>query len=143
MRWGIRFTLLAAVLALAVPAGGGVAASAPSYEEGPIYQPAPPPRAPGIRFAGLRLNRHSGTAIVFVRVPGPGRAIVHGRGVRRLVRVVGQARRLALPVRPKVRLMRYLERHGKGRIRVLVTFKPDDASEATTIERPVVLKRRP
>jgi hypothetical protein len=96
---------------------------------------------PRLRFDGLRLNRRSGTAIVFVRVPGAGRAILHGRGIRRRVRVADQARRLWLPVKPKRLLMRYLEHHRKGRIRALVTFKPADGGVSQTIEKVVALRR--
>ncbi len=95
-----------------------------------------------IRFNGLRLNRRSGTAVLFVRVPGPGRVILHGRGVRRLVRVARREhQRVRLPIRPKVRLMRYLKGHGKARIRVEVTFKPDGGIPKT-IEKVVVLRRK-
>jgi NHL repeat-containing protein len=106
-----------------------------------VAPPTPVVASNAIRFDGLRLNRRSGTATVFVRVPGPGRVILHGRGLRRLARSAGQARRLGLFVRPKVRLMRFLRRHGKGRIRVEATFKPD-RGEPKTIERVVVLRRK-
>jgi hypothetical protein len=140
VRWGIGLVALAAFFGLVMP-GGSVAASGPTYEDAPAPIYAPPPRGPRFHFAGLRRNLRSGTAIVFVRVPGPGRVIVHGRGVRRLARVVRRPKRLRLPVRPKVRLMHYLKRHRKGRIRVLVTFRPDEG-DPTTIERPIALKRR-
>ena len=142
MKWGLTVALLSVLgLGLVVP-GGVVADSGPVYETapGPVYE-VPPPRRPRLRFAGLRLNRHSGTAIVFVRVPGPGRVILHGRGIRRRARVVEQARRLWLPLRPKVRLMRYLRRRRKGRVRAAVTFRPDDGAAPQTIEKAVVLRR--
>jgi hypothetical protein len=132
--------VLAVVLGLVVP-GGSEADSGPTYEEAPVYAPAPPTRKPRLHFAGFRRNLRSGTAILFVQVPGPGRVILHGRGIRRRVRYVGQAKRLRLVVRPKVRLMHYLKHHRKGRIRVLVTFRPNEG-EAETIERPIALKRR-
>jgi hypothetical protein len=136
--------LPAGALLLALP-GSAVAAGGPAYETAPapIYTPAPPSAGAGsrgFRFSGLRLNRRNGRAIVFVRVPGPGRVILRGRGVRRLVRVVRQAKRVRLPVRPKVRLMHYLKHHRKARIRVEVTFKPDGGTPKT-IEKVVVLKR--
>lgn len=142
MRWGIGLAALAVVLGLALP-GSVAAASGPTYEEAPppTYESAPPLGKPRLHFAGLRRNLRSGTAILFVRVPGPGRVILHGRGIRRVVRVVHRAKRLRLVVRPKVRLMHYLKRHRKGRIRVLVTFRPDEGDPAT-IERPIALKRR-
>ncbi len=142
MKWGLTVALLS-VLGLGLAGGGGVAeGSGPVYETapGPVYE-IPPPRKARFHFAGLRLNRHSGTAIVFVRVPGAGRAILHGRGIRRRVRVAGRARRLWLPVGPKVRLMHYLRRRRKGRIRVAATFRPDDGGAPQTIEKVVVLRR--
>jgi hypothetical protein len=136
MRWGIRFALLSTALGLAL-SGGAAAADEPVYEEAPIYSPAP--ESGKVRFSGLQLNRNSGTAVVFVRVPGPGRAILHGRGVRRLVRSARQATVVGLPVKPKVRLRLFLKRHGKGHIRVEATFKPTGGTPST-IERPIVLR---
>ena len=135
--------MLSVVLGLALP-GRVAAASGPTYEPAPapIYEPAPPLRKPRLHFAGFRRNLRSGTAILFVRVPGPGRVILHGRGIRRLVRVVHRAKRLRLVVRPKVRLMHYLKRHRKGMIRAAITFRPDDGSASQKIERPIALKRR-
>jgi len=92
------------------------------------------------RFAGLVKNRSNGTAVLFVRVPGPGRVILKGRGVRRLSRGAPRAMRVRLPIKPKVRLRRYLKQHGKARIRVEVTFKPTDGTPFTR-EKAIVLKR--
>lgn len=127
--------------ALLLALAGSAVADEPVYEEapGPIYAPAP--EAGKIRFNGLRLNRRSGTAVLFVRVFEPGRVILHGRGVRRLGRGAPQAKVVALPIKPKVRLRRYLKQHGKGRIRVEATFKPT-AAEPRTLEKVIVLRRK-
>lgn len=93
------------------------------------------------RFAGLVKNRRNGSAVLFVRVPGPGKVILKGRGVRRLARGASRAMRVRLPVKPKVRLKRFLKKHGKGRIRVEVTFKPVGGTP-NTLEKPVVLRRK-
>lgn len=137
VRWGIRCILFSALL-LAL-SGSAVAAGEPVYEEAPVYSPAPAPAK--IRFDGLRLNRRNGSAVLFVRVFEPGRVILHGRGVRRLARGAPGAMRVRLPVKPKVRLRHYLKQHGKGRIRVEVTFKPL-GGVPRTLEKPIVLKRR-
>jgi hypothetical protein len=118
---------------------GAVGAEEPVYEDAPVYEPAP--AVAKVRFAGLRLNRRSGTAVLFVRVFEPGQVILHGRGIRRLVRGAPQAQLLRLPVKPKPRLRRFLKRHGKGRIRPLVTLKPQAGTLPKTIERVVVLRR--
>ncbi len=94
-----------------------------------------------VRFAGLRLNRQSGTALLHVRVLEPGRVVLHGRGLRRLVRGAPQPGVLHLPVKPKVRLRHFLRRHGKGRIRAKTTFVPR-AAEPRTLEKVIVLRRK-
>ncbi|HET9164328.1 MAG TPA: hypothetical protein VFN89_12905 [Solirubrobacterales bacterium] len=138
MRWGIGFVLVSAALAM-TSSGAAGAAEGPVYEEAPVYAPTTGPGR--IRFSGLTLDRRSGRAIVFVRTPGAGRLILHGRGVRRLVRGARAAGIVRLPVKPKVRLMHFLRRHGKGRIRVQVGYQPD-AGEPEAIERVVVLRRK-
>lgn len=133
--------MLLSALLLALP-GGTAVAEEPVYEEaapGPIYSPAP--GVGKIRFSGLKLNRRNGSAVLFVRVAGPGRVILKGRGVRRLSRGAPRAKVVRLPVKPKVRLKRFVKRHGKGRIRVEVTFRPV-GGEPRTIEKPIVLRRR-
>lgn len=94
-----------------------------------------------LRFNRLKLNRRNGSAVLFVRVSGPGRVILKGRGVRRLRRGASRATIVRLPVKPKVRLRRFVKRHGKGRIRVEVTFRPI-GGEPRSIEKVIVLKRK-
>lgn len=139
MRQGFACALFVAALGLV--ASGAVAAEGPSYEEAPVAV-APAPAKAAVRFGGLKVNRRSGRAVVFVQVSKPGRLIVHGRGIRRLVRVARSPRMVRLPVKPKVRLLRYLKHHRKGRIRVLITFRPSDGSDSELLEKPVVLKHR-
>jgi DNA-binding beta-propeller fold protein YncE len=128
---------------------GDAGTAAPPCPE-PIVEPisAPAPVVPlvrlpsnRIRFSGLRRNLRNGTAVLFVRVPGPGRVILHGRGIRRIARVARRVKRLRLPIKPKVRLKRFLKRHRKGAIRAKVTFRPN-GGVARTIEKRVVLKRK-
>jgi hypothetical protein len=143
MRRGLQFALLAACLGLAFP-GSAAAAEEPVYDEaapGPVYTPAGSAGSQRIRFNGLRLNRRNGSAVLFVRVPGPGRVILKGRGVRRLARGAPGAKIVRLPIKPKVRLRRFLKRHGKGRIRVEVTFKPTSGIPRT-LEKVIVLRRQ-
>ncbi len=92
------------------------------------------------RFAGLVKNRSNGSAVLFVRVPGAGRVLLRGRGFRRLARPAPRAKRVRLPVKPKIPLKRFLKRHGKGRIRVEVTFKPSGGTPRT-LEKVIVLRR--
>lgn len=95
-----------------------------------------------LRFYRLVRNRRNGSAVLYVRVFAPGRLILHGRGVRRLVRGAPRPMIVRLPVKPKIRLRQFLKRHGKGRIRVEVTFKPQDGAEPRTLEKPILLRRK-
>jgi hypothetical protein len=112
-----------------------------SLQHEPIVDPVARLPSNRFRFAGLVKNRSNGSAVLFVRVPGPGRVILKGRGVRRLGRGVRQAKRVRLPVRPKIPLKRFLKRHGKGRIRVEVTFAPVGGLP-NSLEKVIVLRRR-
>jgi NHL repeat len=114
------------------------ATATPAPIDGPAAAKPPSNR---FRFAGLVRNRRNGSAVLFVRVPGRGRLFLKGRGVRRLARGALMATRVRLPVKPKVRLRRWLKKHGRGRIRVEVTFAPV-GGEPRTLEKRIVLKRR-
>jgi NHL repeat len=91
-------------------------------------------------FAGLRKNRSNGFAVLYVRVSGPGKVSLTGRGFRRLSRNARQATTVSIPIKPKVRLRHFLKRHGKGRIRVEVTFTPP-GGEPRMREKVIVLRR--
>jgi NHL repeat len=116
---------------------GGPPPASPAPE--PLQVVAPPSNK--FRFAGLVKKRGSGRALLFVRVPGPGRLVLKGRGVRRLARSTREAMQVGLPVKPKVRLQHYLKRHGKGRIRVEVTFTPTGGMPRTR-EKVIALRRK-
>lgn len=109
-------------------------------EPEPIVDPFQRPPSSRFHFAGLIKNRSNGYAVLYVRVPGPGRLKLTGRGFRRLSRTARQATTVSLPIKPKVRLRHFLRRHGKGRIRVAVTFIPADVDPSTR-EKIVVLRR--
>jgi hypothetical protein len=111
-----------------------------SSQPEPIVDPVVKPPSNKFHFAGLVKNRSNGFAVLYVRVPGPGKVSLKGRGSRRLSRTARQATTLSLPVKPKVRLRHFLKKHGKGRIRVAVTFTPT-GGEPRTLEKVIVLRR--
>jgi NHL repeat-containing protein len=111
-----------------------------STEPEPIVDPLVRPPSNRFRFAGLLKNRRNGFAVLYVRVPGPGKVKLSGRGFRRLARTARQATKVRLPIKPKVRLRHFLKRHGKGRIRIAVTFTPL-GGEPRTLEKVVLLRR--
>ena len=106
----------------------------------PIVDPVLKPPSNKFHFAGLKKNRSNGFAVLYVRVPGPGKVSLKGRGFRRLSRTARQATTVALPIKPKVRLRIFLKQHGKGRIRVEVAFTPT-GGEPREREKVIVLRR--
>lgn len=106
----------------------------------PIVAPLIRPPSNRFHFAGLRLNRGNGFATLLVRVPGPGVLKLTGRGFRRLSRGARRATTVTLPIKPKVRLRHFLKKHGKGRIRIEVTFTPVGGIPRKQ-EKVVVLRR--
>ncbi|MGC1853137.1 MAG: NHL repeat-containing protein [Solirubrobacterales bacterium] len=114
-------------------------APAPTLET--ILESSSRPPSNRFRFVGLIKNRSNGSAVLFVRVPGPGKLFLWGRGVRRLRRTAPRMKTVRLPVKPKIPLKRFLKQHGRGRIRVNVSFEPS-GGEVRTREKVIVLKRR-
>jgi subtilisin family serine protease len=110
-------------------------------EPEPIVDPGARLPSNKFHFAGLVKNRSNGFAVLSVRVPGPGTVSLKGRGFRRLSRTARQATTVSLPVKPKVRLRHFLKQHGKGRIRVAVTFTPTGGMPRTH-EKVIVLRRK-
>lgn len=109
-------------------------------EGGPIAAPVLKLPSNKFHFAGLVKKRSNGFAVLYVRVPGPGKVSLTGRGFRRLSRTARQATTVGLPVKPKVRLRHFLKQHGKGRIRAVVTFTPTGGIPRT-LEKVIVLRR--
>ncbi len=68
------------------------------------------------------LNRRRGTATLKVEVPGPGLVAVDGAVPQQ--RQAGAAGRVALPILPRPRARRILNRRGTVRLKLTVTFVP-------------------
>ncbi len=113
---------------------------AEASQEEPIAAPSLKLPSNRFHFAGVRKNRANGFALLFVRVPGAGKLNLTGRGFRRLSRIARQATTVTIPIKPKVRLRHFLKQHGKGRIRVAVTYTPT-GGVPRKLEKVIVLKR--
>lgn len=110
----------------------------------------------GFGFGKVKLNRGNGTAVLPVRVPGPGRLTAQGapaagakagaskaRRVRGLVRptsaTAAKAGTVAIRLRPTVSALAILRQKHKLRVRVAVTYRPaGDPPETATV--PVLLR---
>ncbi len=132
-------TLLARVMRFGEPGTPPPPCTEPHRNE-PIAAPLAKLPSNKFHFAGLVKNRGNGFALLYVRVPGPGKVSLTGRGFRRLSRTAQRATKVRLPIKPKVRLRHFLKQHGKGRIRVAVTFTPT-GGEPRTHEKVIVLRR--
>ena len=76
-------------------------------------------------------NRRNGTAIVPVRVSGPGSLVLGGPSVRTVDARARKAATKRLKVRPNRKLKRKLRRRGHARTKVAVTFTPAGGRAAT------------
>jgi hypothetical protein len=103
-------------------------------------------------FGKLKLRPHSGTAILSVDVPGPGKLALGGRGIRHQraaagaasarARAVSEAGTVKLTVRAKGKAKRKLDRTGKVKVKAKVTFTPTGGA-AHTDTKTVKLKEGP
>lgn len=118
---------------------------APTAESPPAGGPpttSPPPAAAAkpsnaFSFAGLKLNKAAGTATLTVTVPGPGRIGLLGKGIKGQSMVAAAAGRVKLVVAPGRKLKRRLEKAGKAKVVIKLTFTPSGGvpnSRSKTIE---------
>ena len=93
-------------------------------------------------FRELKLDRSRGTASLGVKVPGPGRLRLRGKGVKSVQRHPEAAGIISLPIRPRYRTRRVLNLEGKARVRVRVTYEPTNGGPHTKTKRIELRKRR-
>jgi hypothetical protein len=93
-------------------------------------------------FRELKLDRSRGTASLGVKVPGPGRLRLRGKGVKSVERHPEAAGIISLPIRPRHRTRRALDREGKARVRVRVTYEPTNGGPHTKTKGIELRKRR-
>ncbi len=93
-------------------------------------------------FGALERDRTRGTASLAVRIPGPGTLAVRGKQIKR-VRVGSDAAGIVtLPIRPRGKARRGLNREGEARVRASVTYTPLSGGPNTRPRRIGLRKRR-
>ena len=102
--------------------------------------PAPPSNS--FKIVGLFRSKRKGFAKVKVELPGPGKVVVFGKRVRKAVRSVGEARTVALRIRPKRRLAKRLRRKRRVAIFYKVRFKPTGGTPRTKRKQVLLVRRR-
>ena len=96
----------------------------------------------GFTFAGLRRDRHNGTAILTIDTSNPGTVAVDGKGLKKpRTKNLFVAGSVIFPIAATGKFRHRLGRKGKTRLRVIATFTPtggDPSTQTTT----VTLKQR-
>lgn len=93
-------------------------------------------------FRELKLDRSRGTAILEVKVPGPGRLRLRGKGVKSVQRHPEAGGIISLPIRPRSGTRQVLKLGGKARVQVRVTYVPTNGGPHTKTKRIELRKRR-
>ena len=70
------------------------------------------------------LNKKAGTATLLATLPGPGKLVVTGTGVKRLTKHVTHAGKLKLTIKPSAKTAKKLKRHGTAKLKVKITYTP-------------------
>lgn len=101
----------------------------------PVVGPLPLPLKPSnrIRFGKLKLDRVHGLAKLQVKVPGAGKLVLRGKGVKKVTKTAGAARTVTLKVKPTGRKRVALLANGKVTVPLTVVFTPVGG---TTAARP-------
>jgi DNA-binding beta-propeller fold protein YncE len=93
-------------------------------------------------FRELKLDRSLGTASLGVKVPGPGRLRLRGKGVKSVLRHPEAAGIISLPIGPRSGTRQVLKLEGKAHVRVRVTYVPTNGGPHTKTKRIELRKRR-
>jgi hypothetical protein len=93
-------------------------------------------------FRELKLDRSRGTASLGVKVPGPGRLRLRGKGVKSIERHPEAAGVINFPIRPRYSTRRVLNLEGKARVWIRVTYLPTNGAPHTKTKRIELRKRR-
>jgi DNA-binding beta-propeller fold protein YncE len=94
------------------------------------------------RFGELERDLGRGTASLAVKVPGPGNLRVRGKLIRTVRKRAETAGTVSLPIRPRCRAKRVLNREGELRVRIHVTYRPTGGGPNTRVRRVELRKRR-
>ena len=85
-----------------------------------------------------KLNKKKGTATLPVKVPGPGRLVLAGKGLKKATeRVAKRAsdHTVKLPVKSKGKTRKQLVRRGKVKVKVKVTYTPTGGTPTAMSKR--------
>jgi len=125
------------------PIGGGGSAVVSRYLA--VTPPAsgnrPVSPSSAFSFAGIKLNKKTGTARLTVKVPGPGSLALKGKKVIKRSAVAAGARTLKLLIKAKGRAKHRLDSLGKAVVKLNVTFTPDGGLASSKTKTLRLIKR--
>jgi len=115
----------------------------------PGTAPCTPPAVPiatvvpanKFKFGKLVLNKNKGTATLTVNVPGPGRLVLKGGGVKKVTKSAKKAGSVKLAVKATGKALKKLNEKGKATLKAKLTFTPTGGT-ALTKPRSLVLKKK-
>jgi hypothetical protein len=85
-----------------------------------------PTRKPSNAFkvAKPKLNKQAGTATITATLPGPGKLVLKGKGVKKVTKHAKRNGKVALTVKPLPKTSRELAASGKVAVALTLTFTP-------------------
>ena len=92
------------------------------------------------RLGKLKRNKRRGTATLAVEVPGPGRLVLSGKGVKRVSKRAPGAGALKLPIKAAGKSARRLTARGKAKLKLKIEFSPEGGPPASQT-RTIILKK--
>lgn len=113
----------------------------------PVGPPAPEPTTPTptappsnrFKLAKPKLNPKAGTATIVARLPGAGKLVLAGKGVKKVSRRVKAKGKLQLAIKPNGATRALLGKHGKAHVNLAIVFTPTGGT-ARTLHRGLTLK---
>ncbi len=110
----------------------------------PVIPPPPPEPSNKFSFAGVKLNKKKGTAVLKVKVAGPGTVRLAGRNLAKANAKPKKANQVAsLSVKATGKLKKALRKKGRATAKTKVTFTPTGGKAATKSKNvKLVLKKK-
>jgi WD40 repeat protein len=129
------------------PAGSSGGGGETGGGSGSGSTPGPPPPAAGppsneFTFGKVKLNKKKGTAALTVSLPGPGKLVLGGKGVKAATTPVAAAGKATLAIKAIGKALKKLNSTGATSLGAKVTFTPTGGSPRTKTKS-LTLKKQP
>jgi hypothetical protein len=119
--------------------GGGGGTSGPGTTAPPVGTGPPSNK---VTLGKVKLNKAKGTAALTVTVPGPGKLVLGGKGVKKATRAVAAKGKVTLTVKASGKALKKLNETGAVGLKAKVTFTPTGGSAGAAFKS-LTLKKQP